>query len=263
MHTPLPRHGWRLLVCAALFPFSLIRADDPIESDRKVATEWVKLQMETGQLASGWNTQRDLLDASIQALEQRRDVVRQQRDLLKAKAANEDRLSREATARGEAAMATVKQSDQRLADLTAKLKNLRPFLPPRLSSALELAYRSLDDTKLGTSERLAIAVSILNRSLQFDRAITFSEEVLPGHAEVVMEVVYWGLGQAYALDRSTGTALVGHPGERGWTWEAQPAAAAAITRLIDVHRETAEPQFVAVPARLAEIRATEAKSATP
>jgi hypothetical protein len=262
MKTTPTFHGWRLFVCALFLPHVLMPADHPIESDRKVATEWVKLQMEIGQLASSWTSQRELLEASIQALEQRRDSMRQRRDLLQAQAASEVRRSREASARSEAAMAMIRESEQRLAGLTGRLHTLRPFLPPRLSRALELPYRSLDDATLNSSERLAIAVSILNRSLQFDHAITYSEEVLSGRTDVVMEVVYWGLGQAYALDRSTGATFVGHPGERGWMWE-EGSAVAAITRLIDVHREAAEPQLVAVPARLAEIRATATDSVAP
>lgn len=248
---PWPR--WRLFLYALLVPSLPVLGDDPIEAGRKSATEWIRLELEVARLAAAWDSQRGVLEASIQALEQRRDALRQQRDLLRARAATEARLAREADERNAAASAVVESTDRRLAELAARLRHLRPYLPPRLSAGLDAACRSIDDAKLPASERLSIAVSILNRSLQFDRSITFSEEVISTDSSVVMEVIYWGLGQACALDRGGGVAFIGHPGEGGWQWEKHPEIAPAVARLIDVHQEAAEPELVEVPARLADV----------
>jgi len=95
--------------------------------------------------------------------------------------------------------------------------------------------------------------AILNRCAQFNQSINGGDEVLTVGGESgarVMEVVYWGLAEAYALDRMSGNAYLGFPGEQGWVWEAHPELVPSISKLISIYKDKADPEFVEVPADL-------------
>ena len=116
-----------------------------------------------------------------------------------------------------------------------------------------MSYRSLAKADAPVNDRMQIATTVLSRCMQFNRDISYGQEalVVPGEqGERVLDVIYWGLGQGYALDRAAGKAWVGRPDAQGWTWKAQPDATAAITALMNIHQDKADPAFVALPAQL-------------
>jgi hypothetical protein len=55
------------------------------------------------------------------------------------------------------------------------------------------------------------------------------------------------------LDQAAGKVWLGAPGPKGWQWEAHPEAFPQVTRLIAVYNDKAEPEFVAVPAKLGHV----------
>jgi hypothetical protein len=63
-------------------------------------------------------------------------------------------------------------------------------------------------------------------------------------------VMYWGLGQGFALDRKAGKAWTGRPEAGSWTWKPQPDALTAITELMAIHEDKSDPAFVSLPAQL-------------
>lgn len=226
---------------------------DSIESVEKAATDWVKTRAETARLQNDWASQQELLESTVNALTERAQAVEEKRDSLKAKTAK-DRDEIEAAQKNiEAATARMQAADAHLTELRDRLVRLRPTLPPRLSEASELAYRSLAATDLGPSERMQATMTVVNRCTQFNRTVTCSEEVLtiegaPGPK--LYEVIYWGLSHGYALDRAAGKVWLGSPGPQGWRWEAHAEAARQVISLISVCKDKAEPEFTAVPARL-------------
>jgi hypothetical protein len=99
-------------------------------------------------------------------------------------------------------------------------------------------------------------MTIINRCMQFNRAITASDEVLMLEGEATpksLEVIYWGLSHGYALDRAADKAWFGTPGPQGWQWEARPGAAKGVARLIAIATDKADPDFIVVPARLSHV----------
>jgi hypothetical protein len=151
------------------------------------------------------------------------------------------------------ALAVLKGTEERVRQMSARLTRLRPSLPPRLSSALEMSYRSLATPTLPVGERMQLNMTIISRCTQFNRSITSEEEVVDvggdGNARM-MEVLYWGVSHGYALDRSSGTAWLGFPGPQGWRWEPHPEAAQSVAKLIAIYHDKADPEFVAVPAKV-------------
>jgi hypothetical protein len=64
---------------------------------------------------------------------------------------------------------------------------------------------------------MQLAMTVLNRCALFNRTVTCGDEVLTISGEQgakSLEVIYWGLSHAYALDRAAGKAWYGAPGAR-------------------------------------------------
>jgi hypothetical protein len=238
-----------------LLPAALSGEPDPVEAVGKSAGEWLKTRAETVRLQTEWATQRELLESTVHAVEERAASAEARRDELKARTAQEREELDTMAARNQATAASFQATEAQLKGITEKLLRLRATLPPRLSAALELPYRSLAGAgaELSVGERMQLAMTVLNRCVQFNRVITHGEEViqLPGEpAARSLEVIYWGLSHGYALDRSANRAWLGAPGPQGWQWEARPEAAKAIAEVLAIADDKTEPEFVNVPAQL-------------
>jgi hypothetical protein len=247
----LPRlPGALLLMLSALVAAADI---DPLTTVEKSAEKWVDLRTETSRLESDWAAQKPLLESLVQALHSRIQTLETRRDFLAAKTARDVEELAALESSNRTGFAATQAADSRIQAVSARLLQLRPFLPPRLSAALEMAYRSLARPDATLNERMQSATTILNRCVQFNRDVTSVQEALtlPGESgERIYDVIYWGLAQGYAVDRGTGRAWVGRPGAQGWTWAAQPDATAAIAAVLAIQQDKADPRFVPLPARV-------------
>lgn len=242
---------WRLALIAV--PLLLVAAADPLETVGKAATDWVKVRAETARLEAESGAQRRILESMADAYAERAKTTEDQRDALRARTAELRGSISQLEAENKAAAAAWEVTAAQVKTLAVDVVRLRPSLPPRLATALELPYHSLADPELPVAERMQLVMSVLNRCTQFNRAITCEEEVVTvaaGEPPRLLEVIYWGLSHGYALDRRAGKAWFGAPDAAGWRWEPLPDGAAAVARLVAVAQGKAEPEFVAVPARV-------------
>jgi len=243
-----------------ILPVGLWAADDAVDKVGKVATEWVKTRAETVRMETEWTSQRALMLSMVDALGQRTKVIEEKMEHAKARTAQDREELETLGKKNDRASAVLQASEGRLQEAAKQLLALRPSLPPRLSAALDLAYKSIGDPALSVGDRMQHTMTILNRCMQFNRAITTGDEVLtpPGEAAPKsLEVIYWGLSHGYALDRAAGKAWLGSPGPQGWQWEARPEAARDVARLIAIAADKADPDFVMVPAKLSHTAATQ------
>lgn len=235
-----------------------------IETVQQSAIEWSRVRGETTRLESDWQWQQQILAATNATLAQRIRTLEAHRDELAAKSKGDLSELDDLAAKNAAAAAALASGEQHLKRVTSQLLQLRASLPPRLSQALELPYRSLASATVTPSERMLYITTILNRCAQFNKAITYGDEAvsLTGDGErKLLNVIYWGLGQAYALDRVAGKAYVGRPGASGWMWEEHPEAVKPLTRVIAINQEKADPDFVELPGTLAHVSADRAGGA--
>ncbi len=236
-----------------LAPALRTAAADSLAEVDKLARDWVKMRVETTQLETAWRSERDLLESTLAALKERAALLEEKRDLAKAKTAQEREELAGLAAKNRAAADDLTACEARLQALTAKLIALRPDLPPRLSEALEMSYRSLAEPKVAFGDRMQIAMTVLNRCAEFNRTITTGEDVLtlPGEpATKSLDVIYWGLSHGYAIDRTSHQAWLGRPGPDGWRWEPKPEAYEPVAHLLAIARDQADPTFVVVPAQV-------------
>lgn len=244
----------RWLIVLALSALTLRTfAADPLTEVDKLAQDWVKMRVETVQADTAWRSQRELLETTLAAMKAREKTLEGKRDLARAKTATERKEIDALATKNRAAADDLKSDEVRLEALAKKLIALRPNLPPRLSEALEMPYRTLAEPDLSFGDRMQQAVNVLNRCAQFDGVVTEGEDVLtlPGEAgPKSLDVIYWGLSCGYAVDRTMHKAWLGRPGPDGWQWEPAPDAYDRVAHLIAVARDRADPAFVTIPARV-------------
>jgi hypothetical protein len=257
MNVP-PLHRYRWLLLPALTLGLAARAapeDDGLATGEKAAGEWIKVRLETARLETAWTSERPLLESTVNGLKDHAQTLEEKRDLLLSQTAKDREDIATMQGKNKEASDDLDATQARLHALTAKLNDLRPFLPPRLSEALELSYRSLENAGLGAGERMQLTMTMLNRCLLFNRTVTSGEEVLTIEGEdgaKSFEVIYWGLSQGYALDRKAGKVWYGSPGPKGWKWEPLSGAAGPVEKLVSIYNDKADPDFVVVPATLGQ-----------
>lgn len=237
-------------ICLAVLP---AQAADPIQEVGKTASEWVKTRAETVRVENAWVQERTLLAGTIGGLKERVARLQDQRDHLLADTAEERTEVTAMQAKLRQSREAFQLTEAGLKEMTARVLALRPLLPPRLSSALDLTYRSLAGTEASPSERMQLVMTVLNRSAQFNQAITHGEDTLelPGEPGLKsLEVLYWGLSHGYALDRAAGKAWLGGPGAGRWEWTPLEGAAPVVAELMAIRQDEADPRLVTVPARL-------------
>jgi hypothetical protein len=255
--TPPRPAGGRLILLACLFSLRAAGATDPIGEVGKTASDWVKARAESVRIENAWTQDRALLTSTITGLKERAARLQDRHDHLLASTAEERAELAALSAKLAESRESLHATEGRLLALTEKVTRLRPFLPPRLSDALEMSYRSLGGKEASPSERMQLVMTVLNRCAQFNLAITHGEEVLTLEGEPgpkAVDVIYWGLSHGYALDRAGGKAWFGTPGTERWQWEPLPGAAPAVADLMAIRLDQADPRLVSIPARLKTTR---------
>lgn len=249
----MPRFRWACAWSSVFLSALHAESADGLDALSRTAGELVRTRAEAVRIESRWAEERALLASTVDALKDRVARLEEKREHLLASTAEERAEREDLQAKTAAERALLAAAEKRLEALAAELLELRPQLPPRLSEALELSYRSLAAGETSPGERMQRVMTILNRCAQFNSTVTHDEEVLalPGESSPkAVEVLYWGLSHAYALDRPAGKVWLGSPAESGWRWEPLEGAVAAVERLIAIRRDEADPALVAVPARL-------------
>ncbi|MBT5902414.1 MAG: DUF3450 family protein [Opitutaceae bacterium] len=223
---------------------------NPLTDLQKSAAKWSQIRSETSRLESDWVAERSVLKASISGLNIEADQLELEQRALASEAQKHTEEINALTARNQANDAAIAQTVDRLATLSGELIALRPALPPRLSHALDLPFRTIAQDDLKPADRMRHTMAILNRCQQFDQTFVMTEEVLPvekGGEDRLLEIVYWGLSQACALDRSANETFIGRPVDGVWRWVPAPGLAEAAAKLIAVRQDEVPPDFVTLP----------------
>lgn len=260
--TPLRMCNMRFIAfCLCMTAVSRAVAQEALDDADKSGQKWISLRVEAVKLESEWRTQREVLDSLITAMQERAKLMEEKQDLSLAKTKQDRQDLESLRSKNQAAAEDLKTWEKRLDGLSQRLLAIRPKLPPHLSDALEMSYRTLSAPQLAIGERMQVAMNVLNRCAQFDRMVSISEDVLTLDGEPpnkYFEVIYWGLSHAYAIDRTSHKAWLGAPGRDRWQWVPAADFYDAVVKLITVANNKAEPEFIAVPAP-----GTQAPSAKP
>lgn len=243
-----------------------LRAVDVFDDLSRTEREWVSLRVESARLETAWREERGLVESTLAALKERAVQAEEKRDLVRAKTAQDREELETLRTKTRSSAADVKACDDHFQALAAKLIALRPSLPPRLSEALEMSYRSLAERNLAPAERIQLVANVLNRCMQFNHLITTGQDVLTLAGEPApksLDVVYWGLSHGYAIDRASHKAWLGAPASDGWRWAPVTGAFDRVEKLIAIAADKADPEFMTVPAPAVKLTSGSTTGASP
>ena len=125
---------------------------------------------------------------------------------------------------------------------------------PKVSQAIEDLQRDMklpeDKRSEGVSKRLQNLINLTSEIEKFQQTVVLRQELRTDAAgrEFNMEVIYFGLSAAYAVNEDGSLALVGKPTEKdGWKFEERKELAAEIRKLIDCTTGDSDPAFITLP----------------
>jgi len=239
---------WCLL---AIAPLGL--NSQSFESLHDSAKKWIELEQEKSRVENDWDWQKEVLQATLSGLEEKKRQLVQKRDELVLQQETDRNELEGLEMRAKALSEELDATFQHVQHSINQLIRLRPSLPPQLASSLDLAFDSLTAQTVSMSEKLQLLVTVVNRCGEFNHAITYSEEIVyasdaqDGH---VMKVVYWGLSHAYAFDPQSGATYFGGPSGNVWRWEQRKELQQPLLQLISILNEEADPRFIDIPVRM-------------
>jgi hypothetical protein len=245
--------GFLLAVNVAL---PIHAAENPLSEVRTALEKWVETRQLIGKTESDWKENRETLRQTIQLLEQERSSIREQMTTVSTNSATAAKERVEAEISKEALTLGLDTIRGLVSGLETRLREMSAAFPPPLMERIQPVLQRIPadsvGTKLSASERVQTVVTLLNEIDKFNGAITVSSQVQknPSGAEVQVDTLYLGLGQAYFVDKSGDYAGVGIPTAEGWTWDARPGLATRINQALAIYRNTRPAEFLSLPVQI-------------
>jgi len=247
-------------VCAAAIALVAVSSHAAPEAEAvgafktKIA-KWVETRRILSQESSGWEEERQTLEAT-------RDLLRQQKKSLEADLAE---LRESSTAaddeRGELVLdrdefqQTSAVLEKEIRAMEEQVLALAPRLPEPLQQKLEpLLVQIPDDperTRIQLGQRLMNVLGVLAQAEKWNGTATLVGEtraVGEGGQKVSVRTLYWGLGQAIYVDAQGDVAGIGRPGPDGWQFVDDPDLAHDAELLLDIYEGNTDAiEFVPLP----------------
>lgn len=252
-HIPLA-----LLACT----LSLPAPGNPVttESDlRTIVGEWVETMRKVQQEEDDWARDQEVLQNYKEGLEREIADLRQKIADAETRKAGADKESLAQSAERDRLASAKDSLAVVLRGLEERLAAALPLLPIPLLGEAKTAQMAdelrkaidLPEDKRGdhVSKRLLNVINLLGEAEKFQQTVSLRNELHRNSSgrEFNMQVVYFGLAAAYAVNEEATFALVGRPDRAGWRFEERPDLAGGIRQLIDATTGDIEASFIQLP----------------
>jgi hypothetical protein len=231
----------------------------PTEELRSSVREWVETMRKIQQEENDWSRDQEVLQNYKEGLEKEiADLKQQIADASNRKAGADQESLAQSTERDRLAAAKdelsgiVRRMEENLA---AKL----PLFPapllaePKVAQGVDDLNRDLalpvEKRNEGVSKRLLNVINLLTEVEKFQQTVVLRPELRSdsGGREFNMQVLYFGLACAYAVNEDGSFALVGRPSAAGWKFEERKDLASDIRKLIATTTGDQDAAFVNLP----------------
>jgi hypothetical protein len=232
----------------------------PTEELRITVNEWVETMRQIQEEENEWTRDQEVLRNYKEGLE--KEIVDLKEKIVDANTRKEG-----------AETASLKQSEERSRYLAATgelgklLRGLEdnmaaklPLIPkplraePKVAQAIEDLERVLklpeDKRDEGVSKRLQNLINLTTEVEKFQQTVVLRQELRSDSEgrEFNMQVLYFGLAVAYAVNEDGSFALIGKPsGKDGWKFEEKADLADEILSLIACTNGDQDPAFISLP----------------
>jgi hypothetical protein len=248
--------GARLTVLLALVWAFQVGGEPPLQEARTTLEKWVETRGLISKTRSDWQSDKEMLEQTIQLLERELKGVEEQMSKLSTNSTQAEKERAQTDESLKASNEALEQAKQFATTFEAKLLKVVPELPlslqesPELRKALNRIPTDPATTKTPATERVQVIVGILNELDKFNNAVSlFSEKRKTDKGdEVACETLYVGLGAAYFVNDSGDFAGTGSPGPKGWEWTSRPEIASSVREAVRIYRNEKPARFIPLPA---------------
>ena len=201
-------------------------ADDDslaVQAFRSKMEQWVETRQILSEERANWLAEKESLEATRDLLARERDSLRTEIKEFEESGADTDEERRELLLERAELQRSAASLRGDIAELEVVVKELAPQLPDPLQKKLELLLVQIpedpESTKVPLGQRLISVLGVLAQSEKWNSTATLineTREVGGPDDQRAVRTLYWGLGQAFYVDRTGTIAGVGRPSVDGW-----------------------------------------------
>ena len=234
-------------------------AISPTEELRVSVSQWVETMRKIQQEENDWSRDQEVLQNYKEGLEKEIADLKQQIADAKTRKQGADSESLDQSAERDRLAAAKDELSVIVRRLEEGLSAQLPVFPapllaePKVAQGVEDLKRDLalpeDKRNEGVSKRLMNVINLLTEAEKFQQTVHLRPELHKNAdgREFNMQVIYFGLACAYAVNEDGSFALAGKPTADGWKFEERKDLAAEIQRLIATTTGDADAAFVNLP----------------
>jgi hypothetical protein len=231
----------------------------PTEELRTTLREWVETMRKAQQEENDWQRDREVLENYREGLQQEVATLKEKLAEAKTRKEGADRESLEQSAERDRYAAARQDLSATVRKLEESLAAKLPLLPrtlaeePKVAQGVDDLRRDLelpaDKRDDGVAKRLMNVIQLLTEAEKFQTTAHLRTELHTNSQgrEFNMQVLYFGLACAYAVNEDGSFALVGRPSAEGWRFEERPELAGEIRRIVAATTGDADASFVSLP----------------
>jgi hypothetical protein len=231
----------------------------PTEELRSSVREWVETMRKIQQEENDWSRDQEVLQNYKEGLEKEIADLNQQIADAKTRKAGADQESLAQSSERDRLAASKDELSGIVRRLEESLAAKLPLFPapllaePKVAQGVEDLKRDLalppEKRNEGVSKRLLNVINLLTEAEKFQQTVHLRPELRKNAdgREFNMQVLYFGLATAYAVNEDGTFALVGRPSADGWKFEERKDLASDIRKLIAATTGDQDAAFVNLP----------------
>ncbi len=235
---------------------AIAQSNEQVEMAREKLQQWVETRQIISKERADWKVQEESLRATKELLEFELEDVNASLSSLTEDASAADTQRAELTDQRNQLDQATDSVKLAVANLEVQIKEMLPRFPDFFRTKIDpLVQRMPKDPynpgKLSIGQRLPNVVGIISQANKDNSQPHFVNEdvTLDDGTQLQVDVLYWGLGIAYFVDKANAYAGYKYPSSDGWVAEIQSEAALSIRALMDIYqRRNTEVEFIEVPA---------------
>lgn len=248
------------LVCFLLLPV-LLRAEVPaaqpeLQTLDRLVGRWMELRTVIAEERRTWAEQREHWEHELQLLKQQDQALQKEIEEKRGFASSVEQERAAALSEKAALSAELEQLSEVMDRVEVELKQWFAVIPNGLRSALEADFRALPSGQSAAdrqqlSRRVQAAAALYSQIETLQNNFHITREVLDtGGSRRMVDVLYLGLGRAFAVSGADDWAAVGTPSAEGWNWVPQAKEAAAIRKAINIFNRGETAEIVNLPIQI-------------
>jgi len=226
---------------------------------RKSVREWIETMQKIQTEEDSWEKDSEVLKGYKEGLEKEIEDLKEQIERAKTRKEGGDKLSLDKLAERDRYAAAQEELARQLHVLEEGLAAKLPLIPaplkeqPKVAQGIEALQKGLalppDKQSEDVSKRLFSAVELLADIEKFQQGVHVQAELHTDSQgrEFKVQVVYFGLAMAYAVNEDSSFALTGRPAAEGWKFTERNELAPQIQQLVTSALSEKDATFTQLP----------------